>query len=92
MSEAQTSGTLEIVNPLGLHARAASKLVTLANAYTADTFIAKDGHEVNAKSILGVLMLACAQGSEIELRCEGPDADEAWGALSDLVKDGFGEL
>ena len=92
MSQAQTSGSLEIVNPLGLHARAASKLVALANAYSADTFIAKDGHEVNAKSILGVLMLACAQGSHIELRCEGADAGDAWAALSALVQDGFGEL
>jgi phosphocarrier protein len=94
MSQAPTSGTLEIVNPLGLHARAASKLVALANTFTADTFLAKEDSEdwVNAKSILGVLMLACAQGSLIQIKCEGPDAGEAWSALSALVKDGFGEL
>jgi phosphocarrier protein len=88
-----TSGELEIVNPLGLHARAASKLVALANKFQADTWVGKtDGNEVNGKSILGVLMLACAQGATITLRCEGADAVEAFEALSGLVRDGFGEL
>ncbi len=94
MRQAPTSGTLEIVNPLGLHARAASKLVALANTFTSDTFLAKVDSEdwVNGKSILGVLMLACAQGSHIQIKCEGPDAGDAYGALSALVGDGFGEL
>lgn len=87
-----TQGELEIVNPLGLHARAASKLVALANTFAAETWVGKDDQEVNGKSILGVLMLACAQGSTIRLRCEGPDAAEAFAAMSELVRDGFGEL
>ena len=63
---------LEIVNPLGLHARAAAKLVGLANKFeSTEVWIGKDGQEVNGKSILGVLMLACGQGSKISLRVEG---------------------
>lgn len=89
---ADTSGELEIVNPLGLHARAASKLVALANTFSSETYVGKDDQEVNGKSILGVLMLACAKGSKITLRCEGSDAADAYAALSELVRDGFGEL
>ncbi len=88
----EVSGSLEIINPLGLHARAASKLVSLANRYSAEVWIDKDGTEVNGKSILGVLMLAAAKGTVITLRCEGSDADEAYKALAGLVQDGFGEL
>jgi len=91
MSE-DTRAELEIVNDLGLHARAASKLVKLANQYGADVFISHGGREVNAKSILGVLMLACAKGSTITLRCDGPQAAEAFQAIGDLVRDGFGEM
>lgn len=83
---------LEIVNPLGLHARAAAKLVGLANKFDSDVWIGKDGQEVNGKSILGVLMLACGQGSKISLRVEGKDADKALAALVELVKSGFGEI
>jgi phosphocarrier protein HPr len=84
-------GDLKIVNDLGLHARAASKLVRVANAYQADVFVGHGGREVNGKSILGVLMLACAKGSTISVRCEGPQAAEAYQAIGELVKDGFGE-
>ena len=87
-----TQGELEIVNDLGLHARAASKLVKLANGFDAEVYVGHDGREVNGKSILGVLMLACAKGSTINLRCAGPQAGEAYEALEELVKDGFGEL
>ena len=86
------SSELEIVNPLGLHARAAAKLVGLANKFKSEVWIGKDGQEVNGKSILGVLMLACGQGSKITLRVEGRDADDAHEALAALVADGFGEL
>ena len=86
-----TKGEFRIVNDLGLHARAASKLVKVANGYQAEVFVGFDGREVNGKSILGVLMLACAKGSTISLRCEGPQATEAYTALGELVKDGFGE-
>jgi phosphocarrier protein len=91
VSEAPTSGALEIVNSLGLHARAASKLVALANRYDSEVFIGRDGTEVNAKSILGVLMLACPEGSVITVRCEGPQAAAAYAAIAELVASGFGE-
>ena len=90
-----TSGSHEIVNPLGLHARAASKLVALANKFSADVYVGRagqEGQEVNGKSILGVLMLACGQGSKISLRVDGRDANEAHAALSELVQQGFGEI
>ncbi len=86
------SSELEIVNPLGLHARAAAKLVGLANKYESEVWIGKDGQEVNGKSILGVLMLACGQGSKINLRVEGRDADSAHQALAALISQGFGEI
>lgn len=92
MANRPCSGELEIVNPLGLHARAASKLVALANKFSADVWVGRDGRDVNGKSILGVLMLAVAKGAKIELRCEGKDAADAYEALAALVKDGFGEL
>lgn len=89
MSEA--AGEHRIVNSLGLHARAASKLVGVANKYDADVYVGFGGHEVNAKSILGVLMLAAGKGSTISIRCEGPQATEAYGELAALVDTGFGE-
>jgi phosphocarrier protein len=66
--------------------------VSLANRFDAEVWIEKDGTEVNGKSILGVLMLAAAQGTEIDVRCDGGDAGAAFGAIAELVKDGFGEL
>jgi phosphocarrier protein HPr len=89
---ASKTSELKIVNPLGLHARAAAKLVALAGKYKSDVWIGKDGQEVNGKSILGVLMLACGQGSIITLRVEGRDAHEAHDALAALVAAGFGEI
>jgi len=86
-----TKGEFTIVNDLGLHARAASKLVRVANGYPAEVYVGHGGREVNGKSILGVLMLACAKGSTISVRCEGPQAVEAFQAIGELVKDGFGE-
>jgi phosphocarrier protein len=91
MGQPATSGELEIVNALGLHARAASKLVALANKFVADVWVGRDGREVNGKSILGVLMLAAAKGARIQIRCDGKDAAEAYAALAELVGDGFGE-
>lgn len=89
MSEA--SGTVKLVNKLGLHARAASKLVALANTFDAEVFLAVGTREVNAKSILGVMMLAAAKGTELQLRCVGVQADPALAAISALVSAGFGE-
>lgn len=91
MSANETSGELRIVNPLGLHARPASQLVALANRFESEVWMARDGQEVNAKSILGVLMLACPQGSVVKIRCAGADADQAFAQLSALVQSGFGE-
>lgn len=88
----QAVGELVIVNDLGLHARAASKFVALANRFDADVWLGSAGREVNAKSILGVLMLAAAKGSHVTLRCEGAAAEQAFAELSQLVRDGFGEL
>ena len=82
---------VEIVNRLGLHARAASKLVHLAGAYESDVWLIQDGDEVDAKSILGILLLAAGQGSRLVIRCSGPDEEEAMDALSRLIADRFGE-
>ncbi|MBT8447328.1 MAG: HPr family phosphocarrier protein [Gammaproteobacteria bacterium] len=83
--------TITIINKLGLHARAAAKLVQLAAGYDADISVTKDGKTVNGKSIMGVMMLAAAQGSELSIATEGPDADEAMAGLTELINDRFGE-
>lgn len=85
------SSTLTIVNRLGLHARAATKLVQTASRYVSEVTILRSGKEVNGKSIMGVMMLAAAQGTEIEIRTEGSDAEEALQALEALVSERFGE-
>ena len=83
--------TVEIVNRLGLHARASAKLVTLASKFTSDVRLKKDGREVSAKSIMGVMMLAAAKGSQVTLIAEGADAAQAIEELEKLVADRFGE-
>jgi phosphocarrier protein len=83
--------TFEIVNALGLHARAAAQLVQTANRYRAEIHVEKDGTNVNGKSIMGVLTLAAAKGSRIDVSCEGDDADQAMVALAKLIEAGFGE-
>lgn len=83
--------TVTIVNRLGLHARAAAKLVTLAAKHQSDVLVRKDGREVSGKSIMGVMMLAAAQGSHITLVAQGPDAAEALEALAALVANRFDE-
>lgn len=88
---AAKQGHVTIVNKLGLHARAASKFVGLANKYDTEVWLAVEDREVNAKSILGVLMLAASKGTQVSLRCEGPQALEAYDALAALVAGGFGE-
>ncbi|WP_017942721.1 MULTISPECIES: HPr family phosphocarrier protein [unclassified Thioalkalivibrio] len=80
-----------IVNRLGMHARAAAKFVSLASQYAADVTVSRNQQEVNGKSIMGVMMLAAAQGSEITIEAEGQDASEALDALTELVADRFGE-
>jgi phosphocarrier protein len=82
---------VEIVNRLGLHARAAAKVVHLAGRYGCEVKLVKDGDAVDAKSILGLLMLAAAQGERIWLRCDGSDEEQALEALTELIADRFGE-
>ncbi len=81
-----------IINKLGLHARAASSLVKVANSFDADVNISKDELRVNGKSIMGVLLLAASQGSIIQVEADGPDEKQALDALGNLIMDGFGEL
>ncbi len=80
-----------IVNSLGLHARAAAQLVQVANRFRAEIHVEKDGTQVNGKSIMGVLTLAAAKGTEILVACEGEDAEPALAALAKLIQAGFGE-
>ena len=88
---ARLERTFLIVNTLGLHARAAAQLVQAANRYKAEVHVEKDGTEVNGKSIMGVLTLAAAKGSEIVVSCEGDDAADAMAALAAMIENGFGE-
>jgi phosphocarrier protein len=83
--------TFLIVNALGLHARAAAQLVQTANRYGASVSVEKDGIQVNGKSIMGVLTLAAAKGTEIVVRCEGDDAEAAMASLATMIENGFGE-
>ena len=83
--------TLQVVNKLGLHARAAAKLVTLAQKFKSEIHVKKDGREVSGKSIMGVMMLAAAKGSRITFRAEGPDAEKALDAIEALVARKFDE-
>jgi len=93
-----TTGGVEIVertiliqNELGLHARAATKLVQLASKYPCEVTVTKDGHEVNGKSIMGVLMLVASKGTKVTLRAKGARAGEAIAAMVALIDDKFGE-
>ena len=81
----------EIVNRLGLHARAAAQLVQTANRFLSDVMIEKDGNEVNGKSIMGLLMLAAPQGSKVKVTVSGEDAEDAMKVIGVLINDGFGE-
>ena len=83
--------TLKIINELGLHARAATKLVQLASKYPCEVTVTKDGHEVNGKSIMGVLMLVASKGSTVTLRAKGDKAQECIDVLAKLIEDKFGE-
>lgn len=80
-----------IRNKLGLHARAAAKLVTTASNYKSSIHIARNDRKVDAKSIMPVMMLAASQGTKIDLLIDGPDEEEAMTALVELIEDCFGE-
>jgi phosphocarrier protein len=91
MDETTLTKTMAIKNRLGLHARAAAQLVRTVSQFRAEITVIKDGQEVDGRSILGLLMLAAAQGSIIEVRAAGPDAAAALAAIEDLVARGFDE-
>lgn len=92
MTNERIERQVEIVNPLGFHARPAAEFVRLAASFRCDLWLEKDGVEVNAKSILGVLMLAAEKGSQLMIRAKGDDADDALTALGDLIAGGFEEM
>jgi phosphocarrier protein len=82
---------VEIVNRLGLHARASAKLTQVAGQFRSDVWVSRNGRRVNAKSIMGVMMLAAAQGSKIVLETSGPDEDQAMQAVTQLIAGRFEE-
>jgi phosphocarrier protein len=84
--------TMTIVNPLGMHARPAAKLVQTVLQFACDVHVQMNGQRVNAKSIMGLLTLAAAQGSHIQVTCEGADARAAMDAVRNLFRSGFGEM
>jgi phosphocarrier protein len=81
----------EIVNKLGLHARAAAKLTEVAGAFVAEVWLSRSGRRVNAKSIMGVMMLAAGKGSRVLIEADGEDAEAALAALMTLIGERFGE-
>ena len=85
------SAEATIVNRLGLHARAAAKLTQLASAFQSEIWLTRNERRVNAKSIMGVMMLAAGQGAKVLIEAEGADADAAIQALVQLIADKFGE-
>ena len=83
--------TIRVSNKLGLHARASAKLTKLASSFRSEVNLSRNGRQVNAKSIMGVMMLAAGVGSDVELEAEGPDEEAAVKALTALFDDKFGE-
>ena len=82
---------IKIINKLGLHARASAKLTQVANQFESDIWIEKNDKKVNAKSIMGVMMLAASQGTNIKISTEGADEKEALDSITALINDYFGE-
>jgi phosphocarrier protein HPr len=85
------SAELTIVNKLGLHARASAKLTQVASGFKSEVWVTRNGRRVNAKSIMGVMMLAAGKGAVVLVEAEGEDAEAALGALRALIADRFGE-
>ena len=83
--------SLVISNKLGLHARASAKLTKLASSFKCEVFMTRNSRRVNAKSIMGIMMLAAGLGAEVELETEGEDEQQATDAITALVNDKFGE-
>ena len=80
-----------IINKLGLHARASALLVKTSSRFSSDVKLARDGVEVNGKSIMGIMMLAASKGSSVRLTVDGADETEAFQTISELIANGFGE-
>ena len=85
------SANAQIVNKLGLHARAAAKLTHAASGFQCEIWLSRSGRRVNAKSIMGVMMLAAGQGTSVLIEADGVDAEAALAALAKLIADRFGE-
>ena len=85
------SAEVPIINKLGLHARASAKLTQLASSYKSEIWLTRNSRRVNAKSIMGVMMLAAGKGSSVLIEANGPDADAALKGLQDLIANKFGE-
>ncbi|SSY79743.1 HPr family phosphocarrier protein [Alysiella crassa] len=83
--------TVKIINKLGLHARASSKFTQTAAQFQSEVWVSRNGKRINGKSIMGLMMLAAAQGMQIELETQGADEIAAMNALLDLINDYFGE-
>ncbi len=83
--------SITISNKLGLHARASAKLTKLAGGFKSEMHLSRNGRRVNAKSIMGVMMLAAGMGSQVDIEVEGPDAQDAMDALRRLIEGKFGE-
>ena len=82
---------VEIINQLGLHARAAAKFVSTAGQFSAEVHLSKGNQKINGKSIMGVMMLAASKGTLLTLTTEGEDEQQAMDALTDLIAERFGE-
>jgi len=91
VTPAKAEKQVTILNRLGMHARPAALFVKIASRHRSDVWVRKDSEEVNGKSIMGLMMLAAGQGSKLEIRCEGPDADRALEDLEQLITARFNE-
>ena len=82
---------ITIINRLGLHARPAAMFVRIASRFRSEVWVAKEGEQINGKSIMGLMMLAAGQGSKLTIKCEGPDADRVMEELEELIQQKFNE-
>lgn len=87
-----TTRVVTVTNPLGLHARAAARFVSVAARFASHVRVQRDGRVMDGKSIMGILLLAAARGSTLTIMADGPDEHEAVAALARLVESGFGEV
>lgn len=85
------SATTQIINKLGMHARASAKFVSLAAHYKSDVTLGHNGQQANGKSIMGIMMLAAGKGTQVDLAVDGEDEDQALAALLALIENRFGE-